>query len=101
MHLKPLGSFLPHVRGPSLHFRKGMEVVPPTLTETWFQNIFLLRELNKTPEGMERFRKKKTEEMDDRVFSSLFEDNLNILENLRFHSLQLLHMGSLNPKPDT
>lgn len=64
-------------------------------------NIFLLRELNKTPEGMERFRKKKTEEMHDRMFSSLFEDNLNILENLRFHSLQLLHMGSLNPEPDT
>lgn len=87
MHLKPLGSFLPHVRGPSLDFRKGMEVVPLTLPETWFQNIFLLRELNKTPEGMERVRKKKTEEMDDRMFSSLFEDNLNILENLGFHCI--------------
>ena len=56
--------------------------------------IFLLRELNKTPDGMERVRKKKTEEMDDRMFSSLFEDNLNILENLGFHCITITAQGN-------
>lgn len=37
--LKPIGGFLTHISGPSFHFRKEMEVVPPALPEMYFRTL--------------------------------------------------------------
>ena len=97
MGLKPLGGFLTHISGPSFHFRKEMEVVPPALPEMCFQNTLLLRELTNTPDGMEtkesKTQDKNPEEMADGKFSALFKYNLNILEKRRLHCVVITARG--------